>query len=101
MASSNYRVTDKSILPSKRINLIANLRVGGSWAARQMRPPSSPASHDIDYIRVWKMRTPIVVVAAAWPPTCCQTVRDRHRALDPRRQDRRRRHARAGRDHRD
>ena len=72
-----YRVTDKSILPSKRMYLIANLQVGGSWAGSPNASTVFPANYDIDYIRVWKRVTPSSSSRRRWPPTCCQTAPSR------------------------
>ena len=55
------RITDPTILPKKRMDLIANLQVGGNWAGAPDANTIFPANYDIDYIRVWKK-------GAALPP---------------------------------
>jgi beta-glucanase (GH16 family) len=48
------RVSDASIISRKRMDLIANLQIGGAWAGSPDASTAFPANYDIDYIRVWK-----------------------------------------------
>lgn len=68
-----YRLSDASIIPQKRLDLIANLQIGGSWAGNPDRNTVFPANYDIDYIRVWKKGLPISTPTPTATPTISPT----------------------------
>ena len=46
--------TNKALIPSQAMYLIANLAVGGSWPGAPNASTHFPATFEIDYVRVWQ-----------------------------------------------